>query len=90
MLHVVHTSLDSHKQHDLIIHNIYKDFLFVDIVIFTPRGLNLVLPMCMGSSFGKVVKGWVGVVSGKLFYFASGAKLFMLLMWVHGTFFIDV
>jgi hypothetical protein len=44
----------------------------------------------MGLSFGKVVKGWVGVVSGKLFYFASGAKLFMLLMWVHGTFLIDI
>jgi hypothetical protein len=44
----------------------------------------------MGSSFGKVVKGWVGVVSGKLFYVASGAKLFMLLMWVHGAFLIDV
>jgi len=26
----------------------------------------------MGSSFGKVVQGWVGIVGGKLFYVVSG------------------
>ncbi len=72
MLHVVDTSLDFHKQHDLIIHNANKDCLYVDIVFFTLRGLNLVLPICMGSSFCKVVEGWVGIVGGKLFYVASG------------------
>jgi hypothetical protein len=32
VLHVVHASLDIHKQHDLVFHNINKDCLYIDIV----------------------------------------------------------
>jgi hypothetical protein len=39
------------------------------------KGLNLVLLIYMGSSFGKVVKGWVGIISGKFLCVANGAKL---------------
>jgi len=31
------------------------------------RGLKFVLSICMGSSFGKVAKGWVGITSEKFF-----------------------
>ncbi len=45
----------------------YKQRLFVCQHCFTffVRGLNIVLSICMGSSFGKVVEGWVGIVGGK-------------------------
>jgi hypothetical protein len=39
------------------------------------KGLNLVLLIYMGSSFGKVAKGWASIVSGKFLYVANGAKL---------------
>jgi len=39
------------------------------------KGLNFVLSIYMGSSYGKVNKGWVGVTGEKLLYVASGAKL---------------
>ncbi len=68
MLYVVHVSLDIHEQHDLVFHNTNKDYLYVNIVsLCFVRGLNLVLSICMGSSCGKVIKCWVGVVRGKLF-----------------------
>ncbi len=59
MLYVVHASLDIHEQHNLVLHNINKDYLYVGIVSFVPymKGLNLVLSICMGLSFGKVVEG---------------------------------
>jgi hypothetical protein len=38
------------------------------------RGLNLVLSIYMGSSFGEVAKGWVGVAGGKFFCVTSGVK----------------
>jgi hypothetical protein len=39
------------------------------------RGLNLVLSICKGLSFGEVAKGWVNVVGGKLLCVVDGAKL---------------
>jgi hypothetical protein len=40
------------------------------------RDLNLVLSIYVGLSTVEVAKGWVGIASGKLFYVASGVKLF--------------
>ncbi len=57
MLHVDHVSLDICEQHDLVFHNINKDFLYVNVVFYSMKGLNLVLSICMGSSFGEVAKG---------------------------------
>jgi hypothetical protein len=39
------------------------------------KGLNHVLSIYIGSSFGEVVEGWVGIVGGKFLSVASGAKL---------------
>jgi hypothetical protein len=39
------------------------------------KGLNLVLTICMGSSFGNLAKGWIDVVSEKFFCVATSAKL---------------
>jgi hypothetical protein len=39
------------------------------------KGLNLLLLIYMGSSFGKVVEGWAGIASGKFLCVANGAKL---------------
>jgi hypothetical protein len=39
------------------------------------RGLNLVLSIYMGSSFGEVAKGWASIVGGKFLYVVGGAKL---------------
>ncbi len=36
MLHVVHTSLDIHEQHDLVLHNMNKDYLYVAVVSLIP------------------------------------------------------
>jgi hypothetical protein len=36
VLHVVHISVDTHEQHDLVIHNTNKDYLYVDIISFLP------------------------------------------------------
>jgi hypothetical protein len=33
--HVVHASLDIHEQHDLILHNTNKDYLYIDIIFLT-------------------------------------------------------
>jgi hypothetical protein len=75
VLHVVHVSSDFHKQLDLILHNINKDCLYIDIVFLNfVRGLNLVLPICVGSSFGKVAEGWACVAGGKLLYVVGGAN----------------
>jgi hypothetical protein len=32
MLHVVHIFLDTHKQYDMVLHNINKDYLYVGVV----------------------------------------------------------
>jgi hypothetical protein len=32
MVHVVHVFLDTHEQHDMVFHNINKDYLYVDVV----------------------------------------------------------
>jgi hypothetical protein len=39
------------------------------------EGLNLVLSICMGSSFSKVIEGWVGIIGGKFLCVISGEKL---------------
>jgi hypothetical protein len=39
------------------------------------RGLNIVLLICMGLSFGEVAKCLVGVASGIFFYVANGVKM---------------
>jgi hypothetical protein len=38
------------------------------------RGLNIVLLICMGLSFGEVVERSIGVASGIFFCIANGAK----------------
>jgi hypothetical protein len=43
------------------------------------KGLNLVLSIFMGLYFGKVAKGWVDIVGGKLLYITNGAKLFCVI-----------
>jgi len=43
------------------------------------KGLNIVLSICMGSSFGEVVKSWADIIGGKLLYVADGAKLFFVI-----------
>jgi hypothetical protein len=40
---------------------IYTSTLF----LLFHESLNLVLSICMGSAFGEVVEGWVGIVGGK-------------------------
>ncbi len=37
------------------------------------KGLNFVLSIYMGSSFGKVAEGWVGIAGGKLLYVVNDA-----------------
>jgi len=39
------------------------------------EGLNLVLSICMGSSFGKVIEGWAAIISGKFLCVTNGGKL---------------
>jgi hypothetical protein len=39
------------------------------------KGLNLLLLIYMGSSFGKVAEVWAGIASGKFLCVANGAKL---------------
>jgi hypothetical protein len=36
VLHVIHASLDTHEQHDLVLDNINKDYLYVDVASFVP------------------------------------------------------
>jgi hypothetical protein len=52
-----HIYLDIREQHDLIFQK-YKQRLFVHQRRFSysVMGLNLVLPICMGLSFGEVAK----------------------------------
>lgn len=39
------------------------------------KGLNLVLSICMGLSFGEVVESWVDIIGEKLFCVVGGAEL---------------
>jgi hypothetical protein len=43
------------------------------------KGLNLVLLICMGTSFAKVFESWVGIIGGKHLYFIDGAKFLCVL-----------
>jgi hypothetical protein len=38
------------------------------------KGLNLIVSICMGSSFGEVVEDWAGIVGGKLLCVVSGGS----------------
>jgi hypothetical protein len=53
-------------------------------------GLNLVLTICMGLSFGGVTKGWVGIAFGKLLCVAVVQNSFVLSMLVHDVSFVNV
>jgi hypothetical protein len=53
-------------------------------------GLNLVLTICMGLSFGGVTKSWVGIAFGKLFCVAMVQNSFVLSMLVHDVSFVTV
>ncbi len=75
MLHVEHIFLDIYEQHEFALHNTNIGCLYVNIVFFFMKGLNHVLSIYIGSSFGEVVEGWVGIVGGKFLSVASGAKL---------------
>jgi hypothetical protein len=58
MPHVVDVSLDFHEQHNLVIDNTNKDYLYINTVFFSSvSGLNLVLSIYMGLPFGEVVEG---------------------------------
>jgi hypothetical protein len=39
------------------------------------KGLNCVLLICMGSSYGEVADSWVGITSGKFLCVVGAAKL---------------
>ncbi len=77
MLHVVRASLDIHEQHDMVLHNTNKDCLYVGIasISCSIRGLNLILSIYMGSSFGKVSKRRANIASEKFFSIVDDAKL---------------
>jgi hypothetical protein len=36
VLHVIHTSLNTREQHDLVFHNTNKNYLYVDVASFVP------------------------------------------------------
>jgi hypothetical protein len=38
------------------------------------KGLNLILSICIGLSFGEVAKGWADIINGKFFCVANGAN----------------
>jgi hypothetical protein len=40
------------------------------------KGLNFILSICIGSSFGEIVEGWASIAGGKLFCVVDGAKFF--------------
>ncbi len=42
------------------------------------KGLNLVLSICMGLSFGEVVESWVDIIGEKLFCVVGGANFFFV------------
>jgi hypothetical protein len=73
MLYVDFVSLDIHKQHDLVLHNINKDCLYVVILfLFSMRGLNFVSSICMGS-FNVVDRiGWGGMEAMKFLCNGNG------------------
>ncbi len=75
MLHVDHIFSNIHKQHDLVFHNI-KKILFVCWCCLSSSmmGLNCVLSICMGLSFGKIVKMWGGIISAKLHYIVGAGS----------------
>ncbi len=49
------------------------------LVFLFHEGLNLILSICMGSSFGEVVENWADIIGGKFLCVASGAKLFCVI-----------
>jgi hypothetical protein len=44
----------------------------------------------MGSSFNEVIEGWVGIACEKFFCVLMVQNSFVLSMWVHGAFLVDV
>jgi hypothetical protein len=76
VLHVIHAYLDTHEQHDLVFHNIQRLFVHRHCFSCFMKGLNGILLIYMGSSFGEDVEGWAGITCGKFLCVTSGAKLF--------------
>jgi hypothetical protein len=56
----------------------YKQRLFLRRCCFfcSVKDLNIVLSICMGSSFGKLVEGWANIIGGKILCVIDGTKLF--------------
>ncbi len=69
-----HDSLGIHEQHDLVPHNINQDCLRRHCFYFSMKGLNIVLSICMGLSFGEVVEGWASILGGKFLCVVVGGS----------------
>jgi len=82
MLHVVHIFLDIHKQHDLVFHNTNKDYLYIGVVSLAPwKAWILFYQFAQGHLLVRLLKAKLALHVG---------NSFVLSIWVHGAFLVDV
>jgi hypothetical protein len=75
MLYVDFSSLDIHKQHDLVFHNINKDCLYVVITFFFNEGFESCLINLHGLSFAVDKIGWGGMEAMKILFTGDGSHV---------------
>jgi hypothetical protein len=65
VLHVVHASLDTHEQHDLVFHNTNKYYYTSTLFLLLHEGLESCLINLHGVVLCEVVESWANIASGK-------------------------
>ncbi len=91
MLHVVYIFLDTHEQHDLVLHNTNKDYLYVSIVSFVSwKAWILFYQFAWGHLLAKLLKARLTLQVKNSFVLLVVQNSFVLSMWVHGTFLINI
>jgi hypothetical protein len=91
MLHVVHFSLDIHKQYDMVLHNINKDYLYVDVVFLALwRAWILSYQFAWGRPLARLLKARLAFPMENSFMLSVLQNSFVLSMWVHGDSLVDI
>jgi hypothetical protein len=91
MVHMVHVALDIHEQHDLVLHNTNKKYLSVDVAALTSwRAWILSYQFAWGFILAKLSKAKLALQMENSFVLSIVQNFFVLLMWVHGAFLVDI
>ncbi len=90
MLHVVHTSLDTHEQHDMVLHNTKKYCLYIGVVNLVLWGASILsYQSTCGHPLERLKVGLALQVENSIML-SLVQNFFVLLMWVHGAFLVNV